>query len=256
MALSVAILGSGNMAYHLLSAFDKSDIRFGGLIVRDLSQGRETLDKTNARCELIGSLHLENLEVDVIILAVPEQSIQKVLKFYKFNPNHIVVHTSGAEPMDSLQLERVGVFYPLQTLTWGQSLDLSNVPIFVEGSNIAIEESLMELAKSISNSVISTTSESRLVVHMAAVLASNFPNHLFMKAEEILKSNGQELSLLHPLIDETVKKLKALGPLEAQTGPARRKDEETMKRHLELIDHPELKAIYSNLSQSITKTYE
>ena len=132
MSQSVAILGSGNLAFQLLTAFDKVGVPLAGLISRDLSQGAETLEKTKARCELVGGRNLTDLQADVIVLAVPDEAIQEVQRFYQFNPNHLLVHTSGAEPLTSLKSSRAGVFYPLQTFTWGVPVDFSIIPILVE----------------------------------------------------------------------------------------------------------------------------
>ncbi len=255
MPISVAILGSGNMAFHLLRAFDRAGVPLAGLISRDLGKGRETLEATGAKCELVGGLHLSELEADIIILAIPESSIQKVLRMYEFNPNHIVAHTSGAEPLDSLHLEQVGVFYPLQTLTWGETTDLSSVPILVEGSNIVVEEKLMGLANHVSKQVSLMSSQDRLRVHLAAVLACNFPNHLMERARQVLDEKGLNLNLLFPLIEETIRKIKTVGPLKAQTGPALRGDQGTMEKHLELIEDDELKNIYRLISQDISHTH-
>lgn len=255
MPLRVAILGSGNMAFQLLQAFDKGGVKLNGLISRDLGKGRETLETTGAKCELVGGLHLGELEADIIILAIPESSIQKVLRMYEFNPDHILVHTSGAEPMRSLHLEQVGVFYPLQTLTWGEYIDLSNVPILVEGSNIAVEEKLLELGRQVSSKVQVMSSDDRLRVHLAAVLACNFPNHLLERARQVLAVRDMNLDLLFPLIDETIRKMQKVGPRVAQTGPALRGDQQTLARHLDMIEDVALKKIYGLISQDISKTH-
>lgn len=254
MALSVAILGSGNIAFHLLRAFDQSGIKLSGLISRDLERGRQTLEESKARCELVGALHLGELEADVIVLAIPENQIAKVLKFYEFSPDHVVVHTSGAEPMSSLPLEHAGVFYPLQTFTWGETMDYSEIPILIEGSNLSVEEKLFELGNAVSRKVKLISSDDRLRIHLAAVLACNFTNHLFRKSEEVLESMDESLRLLRPLIVETIKKSMTLGPAKAQTGPAIRDDQETMARHMELIDDSHLREIYQLISADIGRS--
>jgi predicted short-subunit dehydrogenase-like oxidoreductase (DUF2520 family) len=253
MAASVAILGSGNMAFQLLTAFDKADVKLAGLISRHLTQGAETLERTKARCELVGGRNLTELEAEVIILAVPDDSIEEVLKFYQFHPDHIVVHTSGAEPMSSVTHGRSGVFYPLQTFTWGEPVDFKNVPILVEAMSDDVENVLNELARSISSNVRVMSSAARLKVHLAAVLASNFTNHMYHRAEKWLNEQELPFDILYPLIEETWAKAKRLGTAKAQTGPAVRNDQRTMDRHEKLITDPNVKELYRLLSQDIQR---
>ena len=253
MTASVAILGSGNMAFQLLTAFDKADVRLVGLISRDLTRGASTLEKTKARCELVGGRNLTDLDADVIILAVPDDSIEEVLRFYQFRPDHIVVHTSGAEPMSSVTHASSGVFYPLQTFTWGEPVDFKNVPILIEAMTDDVEIILRELATSLSANVQVMSSAARLKVHVAAVLVSNFTNHMYHRAEKWLAEQDLPFDILYPLIEETWGKAKRLGTAKAQTGPAMRNDQRTMTRHEKLIEDANLKELYRLISQDIQR---
>ena len=63
-------------------------------------------------------------------------------------------------------------------------------------------------------------------------------------------------SLLHPLIRETANKINKVNPAEAQTGPAKRNDTQTINKHLELLsEYPEFQEIYKLLSNQITKKH-
>lgn len=239
------------MAFQLLSAFDKQGISLRGLISRDLSRGAKTLEATGARCELVGGRVLTDLETDLIILAVPDDAIEAVLRFYQFSSEHILVHTSGAASIDLIRHERAGVFYPLQTFTWGEPVDFSTIPILIEGSSLSVEDALKELAQILSNTVQMTSSADRLKIHLAAVLVSNFTNHLYHRAEKWLNDSGISLEILYPLIDETLRKAKELGPEKAQTGPAIRGDKHTLDLHKDLIQDTELKELYHLISEDI-----
>jgi len=251
MANSVAILGSGNMAFQLLAAFDKASVQLSGLISRDLGRGASTLEATSANCELVGGRDVSDLEADLIILAVPDDAIADVLRFYQFNSNHILVHTSGAASIDVIQHERAGVLYPLQTFTWGEAVDFSGIPVLIEGSSLSVEESLIDLARTVSDTVQVTSSENRLKLHVAAVLVSNFTNHLYHRAEKWLAKSDLSLGILQPLIDETQRKAKEIGAEKAQTGPAKRGDEKTLALHEELLEDDGLKELYHLISEDI-----
>jgi predicted short-subunit dehydrogenase-like oxidoreductase (DUF2520 family) len=251
MSKSVAILGSGNMAFQLLSAFGKTSVPLRGLISRDLARGASTLESTSAKCKLVGGRNLLELETDLIILAVPDDAIEEVLRTYQFHSDHLLVHTSGAASIDVIRHERTGVFYPLQTLTWGESVDFSDVPILIEGSSLSIEGALLELAGTLSKTVQLASSETRLKIHLAAVLVSNFTNHLYHRAQKWLTESDLPIDILYPLIDETLRKAKQLGPEKAQTGPAKRGDLKTLDRHEKLIKDESLRSVYQAMSKDI-----
>jgi len=253
MSQSVAILGSGNLAFQLLTAFDKASVPLAGLISRDLSQGAETLEKTKARCELVGGRNLTDLQADVIILAVPDDAIQEVQRFYQFHPDHLLVHTSGAEPMSSLKSTKAGVFYPLQTFTWGLAVDFSTIPILVEGTTPDISQQLTDLARTITSDARTVSSDDRLRLHVAAVLVSNFTNHMFHRAEKWLKEHNLPFDVLRPLIEETWSKARRMPLAKAQTGPAVRGDQRTLERHQEIITDDALRELYRLISQDIKR---
>jgi len=62
-------------------------------------------------------------------------------------------------------------------------------------------------------------------------------------------------AILQPLIQETAKKILDLSPYDAQTGPAKRNDSKTIRRHFEQLPN-NYKEIYSLLTKSISNTYE
>jgi len=148
------------------------------------------------------------------------------------------------------------VFYPLQTFTLGQHVNLEQVPFLVEGSTPAVTKALQELASKLSNSVHNITSEQRKYFHLAAVFVSNFSNHLYSIAWQLLDEQNLDFDFLKPLIKQTAAKVDNLLPMDAQTGPARRNDRKAMAEHLKMLeDHPELKELYKMISGQITKKY-
>ena len=70
--------------------------------------------------------------------------------------------------------------------------------------------------------------------------------------EEYCNREGLNFKLLIPLIQETAFRVQTLSPSQSQTGPAIRRDDNTIEKHLELLEkHPDLKAIYELMSKSI-----
>ncbi|MBP3227314.1 MAG: DUF2520 domain-containing protein [Bacteroidaceae bacterium] len=166
----------------------------------------------------------------------------------------VLVHTAGSVPMDALRgaAKRYGVVYPLQTLSRDREVDFTRVPLFVEGSDTETTQWLTTLALVLARDVQILDSERRRQLHLAAVFACNFPNHLFGIAEACLRKAGVDRRALQPLIEETVAKFVENGAVRSQTGPAARGDRRVMARHEEmLIDFPQRLQIYKTLSQSI-----
>jgi predicted short-subunit dehydrogenase-like oxidoreductase (DUF2520 family) len=179
--------------------------------------------------------------------------------------NCVLVHTSGTKTLAELQqavdtysdvLVRTGVFYPLQTFTKGVSMTLNNVPFCIEATHEATEDLLIALAQGLSSVVYVMSSEERQILHLGAVFACNFSNHLFAISQRILQKHTLEFSLLKPLIEETVRKaLASPDPAAVQTGPARRHDYATTDRHLDYLNHyPDWQILYESLSESIIRT--
>jgi predicted short-subunit dehydrogenase-like oxidoreductase (DUF2520 family) len=148
--------------------------------------------------------------------------------------------------------ENFGVLYPLQTFSRRREIDLKNVPVMVEANRIDNEDLLLDLARHLSEKVMVVDSVKRQYLHIAAVFASNFSNHMYDIARSVLEEQGLDFELLSPLILETAEKATTVGPGKAQTGPARRRDEEVMQKHLEMLKgNPAALEIYRRISDSI-----
>jgi len=109
------------------------------------------------------------------------------------------------------------------------------------------------LAQSISKEkVILAGDKERMKLHVAAVIVSNFTNHLYKLAEDYCKKEGLDFKQLIPLIEETAQRLKAISPSDTQTGPAVRRDDPTIQQHLSILErYPHLKKIYEMMTESI-----
>jgi len=153
--------------------------------------------------------------------------------------------------------KQYGVLYPLQTLSRSRPLEPSQVPCLVEGSSPQVSAEVMKLALSVYTNVEEVNSEKRLVIHTAAVFANNFSNHMVHIAKELIAEQNIDPKMIEPLLQETFEKIKALGTVKGQTGPAIRGDQPTMKKHIELLkDHPEWEKLYTFISRDIERSRE
>ena len=247
--IDVILFGNGNVAIQLAKAFIKSD--FCKLIqVYSRSTPNKYFDKKNiSTTQDINTIK----DADVYIIAISDDAISEFSKKLKFK-NKLVVHTSGSVALNDLQCDaNKGVFYPLQSISKQKKISFKNIPICLETENEKDYILLETLAKSISKKIYKINSEQRKSLHVSAVFVNNFTNHLYKIGEDICKKQNVDFEILKPLILETAKKIKNLSPKNAQTGPAIRKDTNTIKKHLELLNTHQQK-IYTLLTNSISNS--
>ncbi len=230
--ISVVILGNGNVATHLYNAFSKAP----GISVMQINSRTLTVIQDS----------------EITIIAVSDDAIQQVSKTI-INREGLIVHTSGAVDINALKNKRKGVFYPLQSFTKNAEIDFNEVPFCLETENIKDYTLLENLAKTLGSKIYQISSEQRKKLHVAAVFVNNFTNHMYKIGNDICSNNKIPFEILHPLIEETAKKIKTLSPVHAQTGPAKRNDTQTIKNHLEDLNL-EQKKIYQLLTKSIQES--
>jgi predicted short-subunit dehydrogenase-like oxidoreductase (DUF2520 family) len=245
--IQVSIIGSGNVAQHLIQAFAKTtEIE----LVQVFSRKKETVNHLIFSDKIITNLN-QLKAADVYILAVTDEAIADISNQLPFK-NQLLVHTSGSVAMETLNdNNRKGVFYPLQTFSKSKAVDFKIIPICIEATTEKDYQTLEALAKSISNVVYKIYSEQRKALHVAAVFVSNFVNHLYKMGNDICIENEVPFDLLKPLIQETANKINTLSPAQAQTGPAKRNDTQTINAHLSFLTNDNQKEIYKLLTKSI-----
>lgn len=256
--MDVSFIGSGNLAWHLAPALDNA-----GYVVREVysrnPRHAEALTERLYQADVKASLDFSTSKSQLFIIATSDDAIEHVAMNIVLPDVATLVHCSGSQPLSILQFAaapHTGVLYPLQTFSQSKRVDFKTIPVFVESSTEESEIQLMTLARAISQKVRKITSEERKALHVAAVFASNFPNHMFAIAKSILRANSLEFDLVKPLIQETVTKSLAIEPEASQTGPAVRGDLEVLDRHMEFLqDDEKVAEIYRLISQHIVDTY-
>lgn len=249
--MKIVLLGSGNIATHLGKALKMAGQNITQVWSRNFDRATELADSIGANpVNHIGDI---NPDADLYILAVNDDAIRSVAEQLNIE-NGILVHTSGTAGLEVLEgiTEKTGVFYPIQTFSKSKAVDLRLVPVAIEGCKAEVSTLLYSVASRISEKVIEMTSLQRRSVHVAAVFACNFSNHMYVLAHQLLKDQDLSFDLLRPLIEETALKIQTSDPITVQTGPAIRDDQSTIDSHLKLLgNHSELKDLYEKLSQSI-----
>lgn len=246
----ISIIGAGNLAWHLAQELEKADHLIIEVFSRKLKNAR-TLTSRLYDAVPTDKLNFSSSNAEVFIIAVTDDALPEVVSKIVLPENAVVAHTSGSS---SIRNPEMGVFYPLQTFTKQTSVNFKEIPICIEALNETTENVLSEIAKSISKKVLFLNSEKREALHLAAVFACNFTNHLLSNAKTILDREGLEFSLLEPLIIETIEKALEFDPDKVQTGPAARRDKQLINDQFKYLKkYPELQKIYKSLTESILK---
>ena len=249
----IALIGAGNVATHLGKAWQQT----GCKVVQVYSRTEQSASELAAYLGVPFVTSLDDVctDADIYVVAVKDAVLQELIPvLVKGREEALFVHTAGSMPMAVWQglALRHGVFYPMQTFSKGRSVDFDSVSFFVEANNQIDTETLKSLAKTLSPKVYEATSEQRMYLHMAAVFACNFTNHMYALSAHMLKKHGLPFESMLPLIDETARKVHELQPLEAQTGPAVRRDVNVMNKHLDmLVEEPKIRNIYKIISDNI-----
>ena len=250
--MRVVIIGSGNVA----SVLGRLIKQKGHEIVQVIS--RNAVHAQVLASELQGPFSDNNSSVDMsaelYLVAVNDGALYELNKSFHLG-NKLILHTAGSVPIEILKDISVnyGVLYPLQSLR--REMDYSSdIPFLIDGNTEETITLTEDFAKTISGTVAKASDEERLKLHVAAVVVSNFTNHLYALAEDFCKIENVDFKLLAPLIKETAERVATHSPASVQTGPALRNDIFTLDKHLRLLsNHPKLKYIYLKLTDSIMK---
>jgi predicted short-subunit dehydrogenase-like oxidoreductase (DUF2520 family) len=250
---TVVLLGAGNLAWHFGHWFESVGVKVVQVFSRTPKAGEGLA--AELKTGYTNRLDLLVSDADLYLLAVTDDAIPSLVRQSVFG-HRFVLHAAGSVPMEvfSEKLKNFGVLYPLQTFTHGKQLDFNEIPLFIEANNARNLEKLNVLAHKLSGRVYTVDSEKRAYLHLAAVIASNFTNHMFAVTDHLLKERNLSFELLKPLILETISKALQMPPLQAQTGPAVRGNLQVIEKHMAILDgHPEIKELYRVISESIMR---
>lgn len=253
--MRIVIIGTGNVATILGKRFLAADHEIVQVCGRDILQAGELADVLNATAS--NNLKAPDPSADLYVMAVSDGAIASIAAQLRLDKK-LVVHTAGSVSKDVLSVcsKNYGVLYPVQSLR-SELNELPDIPFLVDGNAEDDLALITEFAGSLSHQVQQASDEQRLKLHVAAVIVSNFTNHLYTLAKAYCLQEKVDFAMLLPLITAVADRLHDHEPAAVQTGPAVRNDEATIQKHLELLQqHPALKTLYVLFSESIRKMYK
>ena len=248
---NIVIIGAGNVGTQLSSAFRDEGCKIVQVVGRREAAVKVLAEMHDADYSLSFSEVVKGQ--DLYLMALPDNAMEEILPQLGLT-DELLVHTSGSLPLDILSnySQNTGVFYPLQTFSQNRKIKISEVPLFIEANRIDNEDTLIAFGKRLSSNVNVADTDQRQIMHIAAVFASNFTNHMYDIARQLLEDHGFDFKVMESLILETAAKAMEKGPEDSQTGPAKRKDMNVIEKHLKLLkNNPSAEELYRRISQSI-----
>lgn len=254
--MNIIFIGAGNLATHLAQAL----FRNGHNIAEVYSRTLESASELAGKVESVALTDIKQLSIDadLYIVALSDNAIDKVISELEIFDIPIV-HTAGSVDMSVFKdiSNKYGVFYPLQTFSKSKPVNFKEIPIFIESIDSELKELLYNLADDVSEKVYEADFATRKGMHLSAVFACNFVNHMFAISEDLLKKNNIQFDVLKPLLKETTEKAFSGSPGLSQTGPAIREDHNIMNEHIKMLkNRPDLAELYKFVSQNIIEFHK
>lgn len=250
---TILLIGTGRTAFHLGHALKRGKAKLAGVVGRDADKTHALASKLKTGAFALGGTLPKH---DVALIAVSDDAIGAVSKKLPVG-KAVVAHTSGTQGMQVLgRRPHTGVLWPVLSLSPGEPLDLTDVPVVIDSSDREARTAMLATARAISQRVHELPHKQREGLHLAATIASNFPVFLLGEAGRLLKGQNLDPQLLVPLWKAVTERAARIGPEEALTGPARRGDRKTIDKHvLRLTGERDLRRAYTLLSRMILKAH-
>jgi predicted short-subunit dehydrogenase-like oxidoreductase (DUF2520 family) len=253
--LKISFIGSGALAWHLGHQLSL----MGHTMMEVYSPNPENCRAFASRIEAIPVTSINEMsdEVNLVFCCTPDDVLSQLGEHRRF-VSATAVHCSGAAPLNALEslAPTFGVLYPFQSFTKPRKPNWSEIPILIEGSSLDTTDLLFQIARNLSPLTEMAWENNRIKLHLCGVFANNFSNAMLSAAHRIAELSGIETDWLFPLIRETFERSAFMHPMDAQTGPARRNDQNTIQRHLEMLkDSPTEASLYLNITNYLIRLY-
>jgi predicted short-subunit dehydrogenase-like oxidoreductase (DUF2520 family) len=255
---NIAFIGAGNLAWHLAPELENYGHKVSLVSNKSRKNANALIDRLY-RSSYKKNLDFSKSDIDIIIIAVNDNNIEEIASEIIVPEHCCIIHTSGTQSIGILERSAAlhyGVLYPLQTFSKGVRASFKDTPIFVEGNGEYAYQILHELTRKLSKQVYKLESEQRSILHLSAVIASNFSNHMLTIAKSLMDKHDMSFDLLQNVVYSMVQKAFETGPENGQTGPAIREDLSTLEKHRKMLkDDRDLYKLYTQISNHIINTH-
>lgn len=241
--------------------------RLGNGLARALDGERWSVVTLGRNVQGEWAAHLQGQ--DLILIAVPDDAIggvaEELAGANAVSARQIVLHTSGARDRSALgalagRSAGLGSFAPVQTVVdpATAAARLRGAYVVLEGDPPAIAMG-QAVAKRLAMHGVELTPEAKVAYHAGAVMVANLGVALEAMAERVATVGGVPAEaaahIYLPLWQGMIANLVTMGAAKSLTGPVKRGDVETIRRHLALLQGAE-REVYVALSGEAIKLAE
>lgn len=254
--MKFSIIGTGNTAYFFAKKLSQAGHQCIGIYGRTAENAAKLAATINA--PVINSIDGISDDADCCIIAISDKAIEEVVGQLSFSKT-VLIHTAGSVQRTVLDHAAIhnAVVWPIYSINKEDIPQHRDIPIVVEISDENAGKVTSELINSISNKFFAVSGEQRCWLHLSAVLSNNFANHLFAISEQICKEHMLPFPILQPIINQTIERIQNQSPYETQTGPAKRNDQATIDKHVNMLDiNMDWQELYESITTSIDNMYK
>lgn len=261
-AMSVAIVGPGNLGSALAVSLAGSSVKLDSIVARP---GGRSLQKARVLAKRVGCqavVDVEMVKANVLWFCVPDSMIQDAAKLFANLGSlrgRIALHSSGALTSDELDVvrqkgARVASVHPLMTFVGQSAPDLRGVPFAMEGDREAVQVARV-LVKKLGGDPYSIRKQDKVAYHAWATFASPLLTALLATTQQVAKLAGLRPDTarrrMTPILLQTLANYSQYGAARGFSGPIVRGDVETVRRHLRVLRRvPQARDAYVALARA------
>ncbi len=260
---TITLVGAGNLAQALGPALRTAGYHIDEVVAR---ANPESLGRAKSLAKKLGTKSCGLIEAepasDITWLLHTDDALGKTAAALARKPGwrgKIVLHSSGALSSDVLApLRRAGAhvasLHPMMTFVPGTAPEMSRVPFAVEGDKEAVAVG-RRVVTDLGAEVFTIGKSSKVLYHALGSFSSPLVVATLVTAERVGRAAGftlpQTRKVMAGILQQTLNNYLARGPAAAFSGPIKRGDVETVRRHLhELKRVPGAREVYRALARS------
>ncbi|HKF21128.1 MAG TPA: Rossmann-like and DUF2520 domain-containing protein [Candidatus Angelobacter sp.] len=260
---TVTLIGAGNLASVLGPALHSAGYRIEFVAFRNTASSQKRAMALAKRL-VSKAVRLEQAgpASDIIWLCHTDDALPETARQLARRPGwrgKIVFHSSGALSSDVLApLKRGGAhtasLHPMMTFVPGTSPRMKGVPLAVEGDRQAVVEA-RRIAQALGAEIFPIHKASKVLYHALGSFSSPLVVATLVTAERVGRAAGlsraQTRKVMGPILQQTFRNYLQRGAAAAFSGPIKRGDLETVRRHLQALKSvPAAQDVYRALVKS------
>lgn len=263
---TITLIGAGNLAQALGPALRNVGYRVEQIVGRN---NPESMRRARALARKLGAAAIRLKDAapgaDVIWLCHTDDALASTARLLARMPgwkNKIVLHSSGALTSDVLApLKRAGAhtasLHPMMSFVAGTAPKMSEIPFAVEGDKKAIAAA-KQIVGRLGAEVFQIKKPAKVLYHALGSFSSPLVVATLVTAERVGKAAGltlpQTRKIMGPILQQTLSNYLQRGPAAAFSGPIKRGDLQTIRRHLKELEKVTLaKDVYRALVRSASR---